>query len=90
MKQTSPNNKDRRLVQILNYSFLYLDDAMSLNNSRFCDFLHFINPNDSTDTQIYAVFPPSLFHGFYISQLLRYSRPALHYINLLARANMLM
>ena len=49
-------NKDRKLAQTFNSSFRYIDDVLSLNNSRFGDYLHRIYPNelevkDTTDTQ---------------------------------------
>jgi hypothetical protein len=51
-------NKDRKLAQTFNSSFCYIhvDDVLSLNNSRFSDYLHHIYPNelqvkDTTDTQ---------------------------------------
>jgi hypothetical protein len=49
-------NKDRKLAQTFNSSFCYIDDVLSLNNSRFGDYLHRIYPNelqvkDTTDTQ---------------------------------------
>ena len=49
-------NKDRKLAQIFNSSFRYIDGVLSLNNSRFCDYLHRIYPNElevenTTDTQ---------------------------------------
>jgi hypothetical protein len=52
-------NKDRTLTQTFNSSFRYIDDVLTLNNSRFCDYLHRIFPNEleikeTTDTQKYA------------------------------------
>ncbi len=49
-------NKERKLAQTFNSSFLYIDAILSLNNSRFCDYLHRIYPNeievkDISDTQ---------------------------------------
>jgi hypothetical protein len=49
-------NKDRKLAQTFNSRFLYIDAILSLNNSRFGDYLHRIYPNelevkDTTDTQ---------------------------------------
>ena len=49
-------NKDRKLAQTFNSSFRYIYDVMSLNNSRFGDYLHRICPNElevknTTDTQ---------------------------------------
>ena len=48
-------NKDRKLAKILNSSFCYIDDVLSLNNSPFSDYLHRIYPyelevKDTTDT----------------------------------------
>ena len=48
-------NKERKLAKILNSSFCYIDDVLSLNNSSFSDYLHRIYPNelkvkDTTDT----------------------------------------
>ena len=47
--------KYRKLAQTFNFSFRYIDDVLSLNNSRFCDYLHLIYPSeleikDTTDT----------------------------------------
>ena len=47
--------KERKLAQTFNFSFRYIDDVLSLNNSRFGDYLHLIYPNeleikDTTDT----------------------------------------
>ena len=42
-------NKDRKLAQIFNSSFHFIDGVLSLNNSRFGDYLHSIK--DTTDTQ---------------------------------------
>jgi hypothetical protein len=33
-------NKDRKLIQTFNSNFHYIDDVLSLNNSRFGDYLH--------------------------------------------------
>jgi hypothetical protein len=38
-------NKDRKLFQTFNSSFRYIDDVLSLNNSRFGNYLHLIYPN---------------------------------------------
>ena len=48
--------KDRELAHTFNSSFRYIDDVLSLNNSRFGDYLHHIYPNelkvkDTADTQ---------------------------------------
>ena len=47
--------KDRKLTHTFNSSFRYIYDVLSLNNSRFGDYLHLIYPNepevkDTTDT----------------------------------------
>ena len=52
-------NKDRKLTQTFNSSFLYVYDVMSLNNSRFGDYLYRIYPNelevsDTNDIEKYA------------------------------------
>ena len=50
------NNKDGKLAQTFNSNFRYIDDVLSLNNSRFGDYyLYRIYPNwldvkDTTDT----------------------------------------
>jgi hypothetical protein len=49
-------NKDRKLDQTFNSSFRYIDDVLSLNNSRFGEYLHRIYQNglkgtDTTETQ---------------------------------------
>jgi len=38
-------NKERNLAKTLNSSFRYMDDVLSLNNSRFGYYLHLIYPN---------------------------------------------
>ena len=53
-------NKDRKLAQNSNSSFHYFDDVLSLNNTRFGDYLHHTYPNElevkgTTDTQKFAV-----------------------------------
>jgi hypothetical protein len=57
--QGPPKNKDRKSAQTFNSSFRYIDDVLSLNNSRFGDYKHRIYPNeheakDTTDTKKYA------------------------------------
>ena len=47
--------KQKQLAQSFNFSFRYIDDVLSLNSSRFWDFLHLIYPSqleikDTTDT----------------------------------------
>ena len=47
--------KQKQLAHSFNFSFRYIDDVLSLNNSRFGDFLHLIYPSqleikDTTDT----------------------------------------
>jgi hypothetical protein len=49
-------NKNRKFSQIFNCSFPYIDDVLSLSNSRFAEYLHHIYPNgleveDNTDNQ---------------------------------------
>ena len=47
-------NKDRKLAQTSNSRFRYIDDFLSLNNARFCDYLYGIyelEVKDTTDTQ---------------------------------------
>ena len=48
-------NKDKKLAKSFNFSFRYIDDVLSLNNSRFGDYIHLIYPNeleikDTTDS----------------------------------------
>ena len=48
-------NKDIKFAHTFNSSFRYIDDALSLNNPRFSDYLHRIYPNelevkDTSDT----------------------------------------
>ena len=48
--------KEKKLARSFNYSFRYIDDVLSLNNSRFIDYVHLIYPNeleikDTTDTE---------------------------------------
>jgi hypothetical protein len=41
MRQTSSKgqgNKDKKLAQTFKSSFRFIDDVLSLNNSRFCDY----------------------------------------------------
>jgi hypothetical protein len=49
-------NKNKKFAQIFNFSFLYIDGVLSLNNSRFAGHLHHIYPNgleveDTIDNQ---------------------------------------
>ena len=49
------NNKARNITQIFNFSFRYIDDVLSLTNSRFGDYIYLMNPNelevnDTTDS----------------------------------------
>ena len=37
--------KQKPLAQSFNFSFRYIDDVLSLNNSRFGDFMHLIYPS---------------------------------------------
>ena len=53
------NTKDKKIAQIFNSIFRYIDDVLLLNNSWFCDYLHRIYPSElvvkvTTDTQNYA------------------------------------
>ena len=46
---------EKKLVQYFNFTFRYIDDVLSLNNSRFGDFVDCIYPTefevkDTTDT----------------------------------------
>ena len=59
-------NKERKLSQTFNSSFHYIEEVLSLNNSRFDNYLHLIYPNklevkDTADTQRSASN-----HGIYI------------------------
>jgi hypothetical protein len=59
-------NKERKLSQTFNSSFHYIEDVLSLNSSRFGNYLHLIYPNklevkDTADTQRSASY-----HGIYI------------------------
>ena len=52
---------ENKLAQSFNFTFHYTDDVLSLNNSRFGDFVYRIYPidleiNDTTDTDMYASF----------------------------------
>lgn len=54
--QSLLDKKDLRLAQSFNFTFRYIDDVLSLNNSRFGDFLHLIYPKeleikDTTDSE---------------------------------------
>ena len=47
--------KDKKLARSFNFSFRYIDDVLSLNNSRFADYVNVIYPNeleikDTTDS----------------------------------------
>jgi len=35
---------EKKLAQFFNYTFRYIDFALSLNNKNFCNFLHLIYP----------------------------------------------
>ena len=50
---------EKTLERSSNFTFRYIDDLLSLNNSRFSDFVNRIYPNeldikDTTDTEMYA------------------------------------
>ena len=52
---------DKKLFRSFNFTFLYKDDVLSLNNSTFCDFVDRINPieleiKDTTDTDRPALY----------------------------------
>jgi hypothetical protein len=52
-------NNEKKLVWSFNFTFRYIYDVLSLNNSRFCDFVHRIYPaeleiKDTTETERYA------------------------------------
>ena len=55
-------NKDRELAQTFNFRFRYIDNVLSLNNSRFGDYLHLICPNELevTGTTCTQLFPSYL------------------------------
>lgn len=38
--------KNKKLAQSFNFSFLYIDDVLSINNSRFIDFVNLIYPSE--------------------------------------------
>ena len=49
----------KKLVRSFNFMFRYIDDVLSLNNTRFCDFVDRIYPieleiKDTTDTDMSA------------------------------------
>jgi len=44
-------NKDRKLTQTFNSSFRYIDDILSLNNSRFGDCMLHIYQEECEDTK---------------------------------------
>jgi hypothetical protein len=49
----------KKLARSSNFTFRYIDDVLSLNDSRFSDFVNRIYPNeleikDTTDTEMYA------------------------------------
>lgn len=46
--------KNKKLAQSFNFSFLYIDDVLSINNSRFIDFVNLIYPSEleTKDTTI--------------------------------------
>jgi hypothetical protein len=50
---------EKKLARSSNFTFRYIDDALSLNNSMFSDFVNRIYPNeleikDTADTEMYA------------------------------------
>ena len=42
--QTLLKQKDKKLAQSFNFTFRYIDDVLSLSNSKFGDYLHLIYP----------------------------------------------
>ena len=47
--------KQKQLAQSFNFSFRYIDDVLTLNNSRFGDFLHLIYPSQLEINTTYTV-----------------------------------
>jgi hypothetical protein len=59
MLRISKNTNEKKLAQSFNFSFHYIDDVLSLNNSRLGDFVDRIyivelEIKDTTDTDRYA------------------------------------
>ena len=55
MRQTSYKKNEKKLARFFNFTFRYIDDVLSLNNSRFGDFVDRIHPieleiKNTTDT----------------------------------------
>jgi hypothetical protein len=44
MRQTSYKKNEKKLARFFNFTFRYIDDVLSLNNSRFGDFVDRIHP----------------------------------------------
>ena len=59
LKIVSSQEKRKKLARTINFTFHYIDDVLSLNNSRFGDFVDRIYPivleiKDTTDTAMSA------------------------------------
>ena len=58
-KQELLKKNGKKLARSFNFTFRYIDDVLSLNNSKFCDFVDCIYPidleiKDTTDTDMSA------------------------------------
>ena len=58
-KQELLKKNGKKLARSFNFTFRYIDDVLSLNNSKFCDFVDRIYPidleiKDTTDTDMSA------------------------------------
>jgi hypothetical protein len=64
IRQGLLKNENKKITQTSTSRFRYIDDVLSLNNSRFGDYLHRIYLNelevkDTTDTQVCFLPRPS-------------------------------
>ena len=71
--------KEKKLAVSFNFTFRYIDDVISLNNSKFSDYVERIYP---IELEIKDSAPAC---GVYISQLIRYSRACISYHDFLNR-----
>jgi hypothetical protein len=92
--------KDKKMheARAFNFTYRYIDDVLSINNSRFAKFLPLIYPpelkvKETTDTlrpHHFWTYTSNLTtdspaYGVYISQLIRYARASCNYSDFLKR-----
>ena len=78
----------KNLAHSFSFTYRYIDDVLSLNNSKFPVYLDFIYPNELENHEIYLMdgdVPRSTSYGVYISQLIQFARVSSHVVDFNAR-----